>query len=113
MSTSNKPNFITRILTFLRISPHVHLRQGNIASELDLLELFDRFVVGGTRYPLEWDDFISWEGDTPYIEEIRVRLGAYEKFLFSRDPRDREVYQAKVIEERNEIARSLGVSLRN
>ena len=111
MTMSNRRSILATIRNFLRMSSRLHIRQGNIASDFELFSLLDRFIVGNIRYPLEWDDFISWENEVPHIEEFRIRIGAYEKFLFSNEPHDRNIYQDKIIEERNRLAKSLGVEI--
>ncbi|MGI9170345.1 MAG: hypothetical protein ACR2FH_09245 [Caulobacteraceae bacterium] len=76
------------------------------------MDLFDRFLDGTYRYDLEWDDFISWEHDDQEIEAIRTRLGAFEPLLFSKLPTEKARYQRHVLEERDRLARSLGMPLR-
>ena len=100
------------IRTYLRMSPRVHIRQNDIANLGELLSLFDRFIDDKILYPLEWDDFISWESNNPSVESIRLRIGEYESLLFSDKLIDRTAYGNKVVEERNKIAVSLGLPSR-
>ena len=46
-------------------SSHIHLHQEVATTPGDLIDLMDRFIDGAMRYPLEWDDFISWEQTNP------------------------------------------------
>jgi len=52
----------------------------------ELVEILDRFLNGSMRYPLEWDDFISWENSNPNIEAIRNRIAETEPLFFSKNP---------------------------
>jgi hypothetical protein len=80
---------------------------------MDIIELFDRFVFGPEmRYPLEWDDFISWESGNLQAEEVRLRLGEHERLLFSQDKALMKKYSVIVVEERNRLAVILGIPTR-
>ena len=102
---------VAELKRILRESPYVHFRS-NPASDLrELVQLFDRFVDGPMRYPLEWDDFISWRNESPEIEQVRVRLAAFDALLSeSRDARRK--YIGHVLEERNKVAARLGLPAR-
>jgi hypothetical protein len=39
----------------------------------DAIDLIDRFLDGEVSYPLEWDDFISWEHPNPTIDGYALR----------------------------------------
>jgi hypothetical protein len=103
---------LQNIRNFFLRSCKVHLRQNPAEDTRQLVELFDRFLDGPMRYDLEWDDFISWENSNPHVEEVRNRLGEYEEFLFSDDRSRRMTYLEKVVEERNRLARLLGMGER-
>ena len=94
-------------------SHRVHLRQNPAESTRDLVDLIDRFLDGPMRYDLEWDDFISWQNSNAHVEEIRNRIGQFEPLLFSKDKSDRSLYRQKLIEERNRLARLLGMVVRD
>jgi hypothetical protein len=94
-------------------SSRLHLHQNPASDTRELVYLFDRFLNRSCRYPLEWDDFISWENSNAHVEEIRNRLGQFEPLLFSKDKADRALYREKVDEERNRLARLLGISVRD
>lgn len=96
----------------MRKSSHVHLRENPAGDTKQLVELIDRFIDGPMRYPLEWDDFISWENENPHIEQIRDRIGQHERLLFSRRAEDRIAYANVVIAERNMLAAMLGLPQR-
>jgi hypothetical protein len=89
---------------WLRYSSRVHVRQAEVQNLRQLVELFDRFLDGPMAYDLEWDDFISWEHTNPNLEQIRNRIGMSERLLFSRDPADRAIYGAIIVDERNKAA---------
>lgn len=91
----------------------VHLRQNPAETTRDLVDLIDRFLDGPMRYDLEWDDFISWENGNAHVEEVRNRIGQFERLLFSKDKLDRALYREKLIEERNQLARFLSIPVRD
>jgi hypothetical protein len=86
----------------------IHLHQDPAPTLGELVDLMDRFLDGHPRYPLEWDDFISWEHANPNVEAARNAIGRHERLLFSGTRRNREVYCGHVIEERNRLAAVLG-----
>lgn len=65
------------------------------------------------KYPLEWDDFISWEQTNPNLEAVREAIGRHEAWLFSGNKAKRIAYLQRVIEERNRLAALLGRSQRD
>ncbi len=93
---------------FLEQSSHIHIRQDVAATPGDLVDLIDRFIDGQPRYPLEWDDFISWTQRNPNVEAARQAIGQYEWMLFSDSLAKRNVYCCRVIEERNRLAATIG-----
>lgn len=94
-------------------SRRVHLRQNPAEDTRSLVDLIDRFLDGPMRYELEWDDFISWRNENPHVEDIRNRIGQFEPLLFSKNKADRTMYRSKLIEERNRLARLLGMRVRD
>ena len=89
-------------------SPRVHIRQEVAATPGDLIDLIDRFMDGRTRYPLEWDDFISWEQTNPNVEAVRREIGMHERWLFSEDRAKINAYGFRVVEQRNRLAAIIG-----
>lgn len=87
----------------------VHLHQNAAVSPGALVGLMDRFLDGKCDYPLEWDDFISWEQANPTFEAIRNRIGELEPHLFSRNPDKMLLYYSRVADERNRLAAVTGV----
>jgi hypothetical protein len=62
---------------------------------------------------LEWDDFISWEHETPAIEAIRQSIASTEPMFFSSDADKRMQGRERLLEQRNRLAAMLGLSLRD
>ena len=58
---------------------HIHEEVESLAAAI---EVIDRFLTDQPSYPLEWDDFISWEHPNPTIERLRVEIGEFEPLLF-------------------------------
>jgi len=73
------------------------------------VSLLDRFLDGGLRYPLEWDDFVSWTHQDPTIEAARVAVAATEPLFFSGDDAKRAKAVEIVVAERNRIAVMAGM----
>ena len=97
---------------WLRYSKHVHIRQGSVASTAELVHLVDRFLDRKLLYPLEWDDFISWEHADPEVEYARRRLAQTEPLFFSKKKGDLREGMAVVLRERNRLAASAGLAMR-
>lgn len=89
-------------------SPRVHIRQDIAATTGDLVDLIDRFIDGSVRYPLEWDDFISWKQANPNVEAVRREIGKHEEWLFSGDSSKISAYGYRVVEQRNRLAAIIG-----
>ena len=104
--------FKNKVLNWFRTSKHFHIHQENINNINDLVDLIDRFLDGNIRYPLEWDDFISWNHRSIHIQNACNRIGMFEKLLFSKNMSDREEYVKRLIEERNLLAKQVGITLR-
>ena len=99
---------LKKLANWLKESQHLHLRQGDVSALSELVGLLDRFLSDSLRYPLEWDDFVSWKNSAPAIESIRERVAATEPLFFSSDPSDRVKGAETVLEERNRAAAILG-----
>ncbi len=54
------------------------------------------------------DDFISWEQANPNVEAVRVAIGRYEGWLFSRNRSKIDAYAYRAAEERNRLAAMIG-----
>lgn len=100
------------LLRALVQSSSIHLRLDPATDTKELVHLIDRFLDGQFRYPLEWDDFISWKNDNHHVEAVRLRLGEFEPLLFSEDRKDRRRYSNIVVRERNKLAALLGMGER-
>ena len=96
----------------LRSSARIHARSNPATNPREFVELIDRFVDGPVRYPLEWDDFISWRNENPYLEQARERIGAWEPLLFSKSVDGRREYVRHLLEERNRAAALVGLPAR-
>jgi hypothetical protein len=90
----------------------VHLKQEPIHDLRSCLGLLDRFLGDGLRYPLEWDDFVSWPHVSPGIEAVREKVAATEPLFFSSDPSERREGFEIVLAERNRLAAIIGVPAR-
>ena len=104
--------FVARLSNWLLMSSHFHLRVDGVKTLGDLVDLIDRFNDGNIRYPLEWDDFISWENGNPVVEEFRQRIGVGEPLLFSKNRANRDKYAILILEERNKAAKMAGLPVR-
>src|SRR5258708_1655543 len=89
---------------WLRTSSPVHIRKRAVSNLADLVKVIDRFVDGKLRYPLEWDDFISWKHANPTIELLRERITNLEPSLISRDPARHSEAIAALLSARNDAA---------
>src|SRR5262245_48289338 len=96
----------------LQQSSYVHLRENNVSSPRDLVDLIDRFIDDKVRYPLEWDDFVSWEHASAGIESARQRIAALEPLFFSKSEADREEALRRLVSERNQLAATVGMPAR-
>jgi hypothetical protein len=105
--------FIRWLSSCLVRSSRVHIRGQKIASVKEAIQLMDRFVDNNVEYPLQWDDFISWENPNPSVEKVRDELADLEPYFFSRDQQMKRQGANKVINIRNKYAMQLGVPLRD
>lgn len=101
---------LTRIRSWLRDSSRVHLRGEGPADLRSMVALIDRFVDGPMKYPLEWDDFTSWEHSVPSVERFRNRIAALEPLLLSTAPEDKRLFIGKLLTIRNEAAVIVGLA---
>ena len=100
------------IRKWLQNSSRVHHRQQPVHDLRSCVALMDRFLDNAVAYPLEWDDFISWEHEKPGIEEIRSRIGATERLFFSKASGDHAKAVEIVVAERNRVAAIIGLAAR-
>ena len=100
---------LKHLRNWLRNSRHVHVRQEAVASVRECVELIDRFLDGERRYPLEWDDFISWEHENLHIEKARKAIAETEPLFFSRDPAQQSQGIDILVRERNSLAKLAGL----
>src|SRR4051812_44959451 len=100
MSVPTK-GLLARLHCWLRNSPHVHLRQQPVHDLRSCLDLLDRFLGDGLKYPLEWDDFVSWPHVSPGIDSVREIVAATEPLFFSSDSTERRKGFERVLAERN------------
>lgn len=98
---------------WLRNSPHIHVHEQPVEDLRSCVALIDRFLDGKLRYPLEWDDFISWPHETPGIEAIRDTIAATEPLICSEDPVKRREGLTILFAERNRVAALAGISVRD
>lgn len=112
MWTISPISILRKIRSFFTQSTMAHVHQCPASSTVELVFLMDRFLDGDMRYPLEWDDFISWESDNPHVEQVRNRLGELEPLLFSKNKQQIEEYGRKVAQERDALASLIGIPLR-
>jgi hypothetical protein len=97
-----------KIRGWLRNSERLHAREQPVGSLTDLVSLVDRFLDGTLRYPLEWDDFVSWTCADPGIEAFRERIADLEPLFFSSVDADRRMGVARLLEERNRAVALIG-----
>ena len=104
---------VDRIRSWFRESPRVHVRQAGPSDLGSMVDLIDRFIDGPMKYPLEWDDFTSWESGIPAVEKFRDRIADLEPLLYSKLCEDRLAFISKLLDIRNEAAAILGLPGRN
>ncbi len=75
---------------------HVHEEVGSLADAIDVI---DRFLADEVNYPLEWDDFISWEHPNATIERLRTEIGEFEPLLLSGEL-DRYAHEVRIVRDR-------------
>lgn len=96
---------------WLRRSSHVHIRQGDVHTLRQLIELVDRFLDDQTFYELEWDDFVSWENANPAVEAVRRELEQLEPLFLGKGANISEGTR-QMLALRNRVAESIGLDSR-
>ena len=91
------------------VTRHVRFVRKEIATLREAIDLVDRFIDGKLRYPLEWDDFISWDNSNPPVEKFRDLIGALEPLFMSHDKVARHQALDETIRIRNHYANLLGL----
>jgi hypothetical protein len=100
------------IYQIFRRSKRVHVRESNVHSLRQAIELIDRFIDNKLAYPLEWDDFISWSNANPSVEQMRNLIANLEPLFFSKEKEKRESALGRLIDCRNEYASRVGLAVR-
>ena len=100
------------IKNFLKHSSHVHLRRNRVGTKESLVDIIDRFIDGRMEYPLEWDDFVSWENADPFIESKRMEIGSLERDFLSNNLDRRKQATGVLMELRNSVALMIGIPIR-
>lgn len=104
---------VKRLKRFLRESSHFHVKQDEIHSLADIVDLIDRFIDGRLKYGLEWDDFISWESESSEVEAIREEIADLEPFFFSPSASDKAEGRVRLVSIRDRVAVGLGLPTRS
>ena len=99
---------LKRLRQWLKTSQRIHLREEVATDLVSCLGIIDRFIDGTLRYPLEWDDFISWESEVPAVEAVRKYIAALEPLFFSKDAKERYQALLMTVAERNRVAALVG-----
>jgi len=107
--TIRTEGILARFRRWLRHSPLVHLKQDPVQDLRSCVGILDRFLKDELRYPLEWDDFVSWPHVSPGIETVRERVAETERLFFSKDLGERRKGFDAVLAERNRIAAIVGL----
>ena len=100
------------IKNFLKHSSHVHLPRHRVGTKESLVDIIDRFIDGRMEYPLEWDDFVSWENADPFIESKRMEIGSLERDFLSNNLDRRKQATGVLMELRNSVALMIGIPIR-
>jgi hypothetical protein len=98
-----------RFRNWFRQSSHLHIREASVHDVRACVELLDRFLDGSLRYPLEWDDFISWEHENLHVEATRKAVAQTEPLFLSGDLAQRSQAIDIVVHQRDGLARLAGV----
>jgi hypothetical protein len=105
--------FFKAITDRLKTSKRLHFRQNRVTSPKEVIALVDRFIDGKLDYPLEWDDFISWNNSNSSVERIREQIAALEPLFFSKEQKSRNEAAAALAKIRNHYASLLGLPARD
>jgi len=103
---------LRRLRDWLRTSSRVHIHEP-VSDVRACVDLLDRFLDGAMRYPLEWDDFISWEHSNPHIEATRQAIAPTEPLFISGDLAQQSQGVDIVVFQRNRLAKLAGVPSRS
>jgi hypothetical protein len=98
--------------SFFIHSNRIHLLGGAPENLREVVSVIDRFLDGPRRYNIELDDFIAWENNNAAVEQVRKRIKAFAHLLSSNRSKDRDLFAAQLIGERNRLAVLLGLSAR-
>jgi hypothetical protein len=90
----------------------IHLIGGGPENIREVVSVMDRFLDGPRRYDVEWWDFITWQTDHAAVEQVRKRIETFAHLLFSNEPRERDLFDVRVMGERNRLAALLGIPQR-
>jgi hypothetical protein len=103
---------LSEFRTFFIHWNRIHLIGGGPENIREVVSVMDRFLDGPRRYDVEWRDFLTWETENAAVEHVRKRIEAFAHLLFSNRPRDRDLFDARVMSERNRLAALLGIAER-
>lgn len=96
---------------WLKHSPWVQRHQG-ITSVAEAIGVIDRFIDDRPSYPLEWDDFISWQSSVEGVERLRNEIASLEPMFLSEDRENRLQGHKTLVEIRNYYAGFNGIPQR-
>ena len=99
---------LKRLRKWLRDSRRVHIREP-VSDVRACVAVIDAFLDNSPRYPLEWDDFVSWQQANPRVEAARKVIAPTEALFMSADRSQRPRGIAIVVAERNRLARLVGL----
>lgn len=98
--------------SFFIHSNRIDLLGGAPENLREVVPVIDRFLDGPRRYDIEWDDFIARENDNAAVEQVRKRIKAFAHLLYSKRPKDRDLFAHQLTGERNRLAVLLGLPAR-
>lgn len=101
--------WLRALLNNLMVARNVRLVRREISTLREAIDLVDRFTDGRLRYPLEWDDFISWDNSNPPVEKFRDLIAALEPLFMSQDKVERNQALEEMMRIRNHYANLLGL----
>jgi hypothetical protein len=96
----------------LRSSARIHLRSA-VGSLKEAIDVVDRFIDGHLNYPMEWDDFISWEHPIRSVENMRRQVANMERQLLAKAMPTRREAVLEIIRIRDHHAGLIGISPRD
>lgn len=106
----NDQSLLGKVLTFLRSSRRIHLRQSEVSTLEEIVALIGRFLEDRLIYPMEWDDFVSWKNSNPDIEKWRQDISDLEPLFVSQDHDQRNEGESRLINIRDDIVRQTSSS---